>query len=165
MIVIDNCILSSFSKIKRIELLKHLKDPHTSPGVIEEVLNSDMDVLIKSIKYALDNYLMISSYSYPQEIPDIQDKYPRLSYVDCELILLSKTHGCPLLTDDTDLIAIAADKFDIKVFDLCEFLMAMKNSEVLDLADLNDIIHNLERKDHYKFSKKCLRLLKQDMAE
>jgi len=160
LIVVDNCIISSLSKIGRIELLKHQKETITSPGVVEEIINSEIESIIKSLRLALDDFLK-TSYAYkPQEIISYQEDHPALSYVDCELILLSKNLDCPLLTDDTKLISIAEEEFDIIVFDLCDLLLALKEKNIISSEEIQKIIRDLEWRDHYKFSRTDLDRLK-----
>ncbi len=161
MIAIDNCIISSLSKINRLDILKNLKGIFTSPGVFEEAINSEIEIIVNSISQALDEWLEIKSLEKPQEISKVQEKYRALSYVDCELILLCIEYNCILLTDDTKLLKIAENKFNISTFDLCELLLSFKRKRILKLDDINQIIEDLEKKDRYKFSKDNFVLLLQ----
>ena len=159
MIVVDNCILSSLSKIDRLDLLKSFKNLFTTPGVIEEALRSEDTKIIESISSALDDWLIVKPIKKPQNIPDLQTEHPALSYIDCELILLCKEQKCILLTDDTKLITISENNFNIETFDFFEFLITLKNRKKLGTKDINKIVTDLEKKDHYKFSKDKLKLL------
>ena len=159
MIVVDNCILSSLSKIDRLDLLKSFNNLYTTPGVIEEALRSEDNKIIESISSALDDWLNVKPIKKTQKIPDIQTKYPALSYIDCELILLCKEQKYILLTDDTKLINISEDNFNIETFDLFELLITLKNRKRLGTKEINKIVNDLEKKDHYKFSKDKLKSL------
>ena len=159
MIIIDNCILSSLSKIDRLDLLKDFNNLFTTPGVIEEALRSENTKIIESISSALDDWLIVKPIKKPQKIPDIQSEYPALSYIDCELILLCKEQKCILLTDDTKLINISENDFNIDTFDLFELLIALKYKKKIGAKEINKIVKDLENIDHYKFSKDKLKLL------
>ena len=161
MIVVDNCILSSLSKIDQLDLLNCFKKLFTTPGVIKEALRSEDTKIIESISSALDDWLIVKPIKKPQNIPNIQTEYPALSYIDCELILLCKEQKCILLTDDTKLINISEDNFNIETFDLFEMLIALKNKKKLSSEEIDIIIIDLEKKDHYKFSKNKLKTLKE----
>lgn len=153
MIVVDNCILSSLSKIGRMDLLKHFKGPITSPGVVEEALSSATEAVIEGVSAALNDFLEVRIVSKHPDIPRLQAKYHALSYVDCELLLLCSEEGCPLLTDDSKLIRVAENTFHIPVYDLCDVFLALRRKKVLDRDEIAAIICDLERKDGYKFSK------------
>ena len=115
-------------------------------------MRSEDTKIIESISSALDDWLMVKPIKKPQNIPD-------LSYIDCELILLCKEQKCILLTDDTKLITISENNFNIETFDFFEFLITLKNRKKLGTKDINKIVTDLEKKDHYKFSKDKLKLL------
>ena len=159
MIAVDNCILSSLSKIGRLDLLKSFDNLITTSGVIQEGLKSEDKKLVESISSALDDWLSIKSINKPQTIPEIQAKHPSLSYIDCELILLCKEQKCILLSDDTKLINISENEFSIDTFDLFELLTALKNKDKLNSEEINNIIKDQEKKDRYKFSKDKLQSL------
>ena len=161
MIAIDNCIISSLSKINRLDILKNLKGIFTSQGVFGEAINSEIEIIVNSISHALDEWLEIKSLEKPQEISKIQEKYQALSYVDCELILLCIENKCILLTDDTKLLKIAKNEFNISTFDMCELLLSFKRKKILNQNDINQIIEDLEKKDRYIFSKDNFILLRQ----
>ena len=61
MIIVDNCILSSLAKIKRIGLLRHFPEIHTTSGVIEEIVRSDIVEIIDPVSDALEKWLKLYS--------------------------------------------------------------------------------------------------------
>jgi len=69
MIVVDNCIISSLSKIKCLELLKYYNDIRTSDGVVQEAFKSEIDVIIKPLSEALTKWIKVVHLDLPQEIP------------------------------------------------------------------------------------------------
>jgi len=157
---VDNCIISSLSKISRLHFLKHFQGVVVAHGVIEEALNSDIPQIIDSLTSALKDWLEQKTVNKPEEIPQIQKIHPHLSYVDCELILLCSENQFILLTDDKDLIRIAENEFNIDTFDLCQLLLTLKRKKVLNLKEIDEIIIALEKKDSYKFSHENLLLLR-----
>lgn len=159
MIVVDNCILSSLSKIGRLDLLKNFENLFITPGVIQEAMKSEDTKIVESISLALDDWLSIKSIKKTQDITDIQSKHPALSNIDCEMILLCKEEKGILLSDDTKLINISENEFNIETFDLLELLLALKNKEKIKSDDINKIVNDLEEKDRYIFSKDKLKSL------
>lgn len=135
-----------------MDLLEHISGIITSPGVVEELINSEIESIINSLRLALDDFLRISHAYKPQEIISYQEDHPALSYVDCELILISNNLSCPLLTDDAKLIAIAEEEFNIRVFDLCDLLLVLKEKNIISSKEIRKIAQDLELKDHYRFS-------------
>jgi len=159
MMVIDTCIISSLAKTGRLELLRWFTDPCTSPGVIREISGSGNPVLTKCLSEALADWLTVRTVKNPERIASIQDDHPVLGHVDCELILLAKELGSALLTDDSRLIEEAETGFSLETFDLCDILVVLRKKNRIDEKGLDGLISDLERKDHYKFSKESLRRL------
>jgi predicted nucleic acid-binding protein len=158
-IVIDTCIISSLAKAGRLKLLRYFTDPCTSPGVIREISSSGNPVLAKCLSEALADWLTVRTVKNPEELSSLQDRYPVLGHVDCELVLLSRELGSALLTDDSRLIEEAETRLGIETFDLCDVLMVLQKKDKIDEKQLDELIANLERKDRYKFSKESLRRL------
>ena len=159
MIVIDTCIISSLVKTGRLELLRWFKDACTSPGVIREISSSGNPVLAKHVSDALTDWLTVRTVKNPDDLSSLQELYPVLGHVDCELVLLSKELKSALLTDDSRLIEEAGAEFGIETFDLCDVLVVLRMKDKIDGNQQDELIAELERKDHYKFSKEALRRL------
>jgi len=159
MIVVDTCIISSLAKTGRLELLRWFIDPCTSPGVIREISSSGNPVLTKCLSEALADWLTVRTVKNPEELSSIQDLHPILGHVDCELILLARELGCALMTDDSRLIEEAEASFGLETFDLCDILVALRKKNRIDEKELYGLISDLEKRDHYKFSKESLRRL------
>lgn len=159
MIVVDTCILSSLAKVGRLGLLRHLDGPVTSPGVVREISNSGIPALTKGLSEALAGWLKVQTVKNQEELSSMQDRYPVLGHVDCELILLAMELKSPLLSDDTRLVEEAEASFRIETFDLCDLLAVLRTKNRIDEKELDGLITELERKDHYRFSKESLRRL------
>jgi predicted nucleic acid-binding protein len=161
LILVDNCIISSLSKIGRLDLLKNLNGISTSIGVIKEIQNSQIQGLITESERAIKKWMLVRAPKDPNCVTKIQEDHPGLSYVDSELIVLCKEDGSMLMTDDSLLLEIAEKKFDLNTADLFEFLIALKNRDILKRTELCTIISTLEKKDRYSFPKnKVQELLK-----
>jgi predicted nucleic acid-binding protein len=118
LIIADTNIISSFSKIHRLELLKHFNDLTISYGVIDEILRSKNNELILQLSSALNEWLKKISVIDLNEIITIQKDHDLLSIVDCELILICKENNADLISDDIDLLNIANEEYSIETYDL-----------------------------------------------
>ena len=159
MIVVDNCILSSLSKIDRLDLLKRFSEICTTQSVLEEAMNSDMESIMGPVRNASKKWLEIRTVRNPEDLPEMRLKHPALSFVDCELIMLCVDNCGILLSDDTKMIEIAEKEFDLETFDLFELLLTFRKKEIIDTKGINEIISNLRKKDHYEFPKDKLKKL------
>ena len=74
---------------------------------------------------------------------------------------LDSVNKCIFLIDDTKLLKIAKNEFNISTFDMCELLLSFKRKKILNQNDINQIIEDLEKKDRYIFSKDNFILLRQ----
>lgn len=160
MILVDNCVISSLIKIDRLELLKHFEGVTTTSGVIEEAFNSEITKIIKSLSNALDNWIEVEKITDNMRVLKIQNRYPSLSWVDSEIIILCLEKEAVLFTDDRRLIQIAEKEFGIETYDLCEILVGLKKKDLLLIDDIEDIVEKLEKKDRYIFSEEDLKMLR-----
>jgi len=159
MIVVDTCIISSLAKAGRLELLRWFTEPCTSPGVVREISGSGNPDLAKCLSESLADWLTVRTVKNPEELSSLLERYPVLGHVDCELILLSRELESALLTDDSQLIEEAETIFGIDTFDLRDVLVVLLKKRKIDDKQLDELIFNLEKKDHYMFSKESLRQL------
>ena len=160
MIIVDNCILSSLSKIDHLELLKHFKDVRTTNGVIQEIFRSEMDEIISPVSSSLQKWLFLVSCNDYSCVHELQKNNIKLSFVDCELIIACKDNGAILFSDDTRLINAAEMEYNVKTFDLCDILCALKKRNRITPDGIEQIILKLKRKDHYSFKPPSLELLR-----
>jgi uncharacterized protein YacL len=80
-----------------------------------------------------------------------------LSLVDCECIVLARSRGAILLTDDTKLGNTALEEGISKVYDLKDLLRANIVKGIINgRNELGEIIDILRRKDYYLFSESDL---------
>lgn len=159
MILVDNCIISSLAKIDRMELLRNYPDVYTIHGVIEEAFESDISSIVNSLSNALDDWLGVEEVNNINRIPKLQHNYPSLSYIDCELIVSCEENEAILFTDDTKLLKIAENDFNITTYDLCEILLSLKNKNIIFSDEMEEIIEELKKKDRYKFSEEDIERL------
>ena len=118
-----------------------------------------MESIMGPVRKASKKWLKMKTIRNPEDLPEMRAKYPALSFVDCELIMLCRENNGILLSDDTKLIEIAEKEFDIETFDLFELLLTFRKKEIIDKKEINEIISDLRRKVHYEFSKDKLKKL------
>lgn len=159
MIIVDNCIISSLSKIDRLEYLENYPEIYTIHGVVEEAFESEIPSIVEALSDALDDWLDVIEVGKINRIPKLQRDYPSLSYIDCELIVSCEENEAILFTDDTKLLGIAEKDFDITTYDLCEILFSLKNEDIILLGEMEKINEDLKKKDRYKFSEKDIKRL------
>ena len=159
MIVVDNCIISSLAKIEHLNLLRQFPDITTTPGVVEEAMRSEISEIISELSAAINNWILIRSPQSVEEVGELRLSHPALSYVDCELIYLCKENNGILFSDDTKLVNIAENEFNIEAFTLVEILLALKNRKILNRDAMKAILKGLEKKDRYGFSQDDISVL------
>lgn len=158
MVVVDNNILSSLSKIDRLELLNQVFDRvSTTPSVIEELHRGSVSGYsfvekIDDVKTYNDGWLQIKSLT-EQELElaeSIVDS--SLSLTDAECIAVSQKREERLLTDDQHIGEIASQK-GIEVWDLKLLLEACIHKTLIETEEqLAALIDRLESEDNYRFS-------------
>jgi len=118
-----------------------------------------MESIMNPVQKASKKWLKIRSVRKPEDLPEMKAKHSALSFIDCELIMLCKENNCILLSDDTKLIEVAENEFDIETFDLFGLLLTNRKKGVISKKDIDNIIPSLRKKDHYEFSKDKLKKL------
>jgi predicted nucleic acid-binding protein len=168
MIILDTCVLSSLAKIDRLDLLHILFRKHfcyITPSILQE-LNTNK---IAGFKF-VDNIEKILSFTDVKNkicvlLPkseELEQAYTikdthNLSLVDCECIVLARSRGAILLTDDTKLGNTALEEGISKVYDLKDLLRANIVKGIINgRNELGEIIDILRRKDYYLFSESDL---------
>jgi len=159
LIFVDTSIISSLSKINRLDLLNNFSCLWTTSGVVEECVDSDISPIINSLSKALDNWLETMTVTDIQQIRKIQNNYPSLSFVDSGLIVLSRKNDAVLFSDDTKMLEVAENEFDIRNYDLFEILLALKKRNIINRKEILTINENLKKKDNYEFSEENLERL------
>ena len=74
-----------------------------------------MESIMGPVRKASKKWLKMKTIRNPEDLPEMRAKYPALSFVDCELIMLCRENNGILLSDDTKLIEIAEKEYE-KVF-------------------------------------------------
>ncbi|MFA1610050.1 hypothetical protein [Halobellus rubicundus] len=158
MVVVDNNILSSLSKINRLNLLNKVFDQvSTIPSVIEElhgggVADSEFVGRIEEKKSNNGGWLKIRSLT--EEELEFAEKVidNSLSFTDAECIAAAKTQDKILLTDDKHVGEIASQN-NIKVWDLKLFIQACIVKDLIETQpQLDKLIQQLETEDNYQFT-------------
>lgn len=160
--VVDNNILSSLAKIKRLDLLKKFfGEVLTVPEVIREfedeaVIGYDFPKEIHQRRTYRevneDHWILVVSLS-PKENENKERLIEEGSApADAECLSVSLNRNEILITDDTQLGEIAESKV-VKVYDLETFLEACARRKIISsLEEVKEILSDLEEKDYYTFS-------------
>lgn len=160
--VVDNNILSSLAKIKRLDLLKKFfGEILTVPEVIREfedeaIIGYDFPKEIHQRRtyreVNKDHWILVVSLS-PKENENKERLIEEgLAPADAECLSVSLNRNEILLTDDTQLGEIAESKV-IKVYDLETFLEACARRKIIsNLSEMEEILKEIEGKDYYTFS-------------
>jgi predicted nucleic acid-binding protein len=158
MVVVDNNILSSLSKVDRLELLNHIFDQvSTTPSVIEElhrgaVSGYDFVERIDDVKSYNDGWLHVDSLTEDELSLAENTVDGSLSLTDAECIAVAEKRGKRLLTDDRHVGEIASQK-RVEVWDLKLFFEACIHKELIETEEqLSALIDRLESEDNYRFS-------------
>jgi len=168
MIILDTCVLSSLAKIDRLDLLHILFRKHfcyITPSILQE-LNTNkiagfkfVDKIEKILSFTdvKNKICVLLPKSEELELAyTIKDTH-NLSLVDCECIVLARSRGAILLTDDTKLGNTALEEGISKVYDLKDLLRANIVKGIINgRNELGEIIDILRRKDYYFFSESDL---------
>lgn len=117
--------------------------------------------MIGEISNFLDSDISIVSTKDFRRIHELQKLDLKLSYVDCELIVICEENNAVLFSDDTRLINVAQRQHRIRTHDLSEILIGLKNRDRISKDDINEIVILLEKRDHYKFSKETKKILEE----
>ena len=152
MIIVDACILSSLSKIRRLELLLEFDEIITTSPVINELIESENEEIIQPLTKALRKWIRVLDDVDYGRASIIQRSFPYLSLVDCELLVACQDNDCILFSDDGRLLNVAGREYKIESYALHEIMLALKRTKVLNNQDIKEIIIELEKKDRYKFS-------------
>ena len=164
MILIDTCILSSLAKICRLDLLDILFKKHhcyITPAILRELDANRVAGFgfveriwqLISCKDVKNKVCILSPESKEFELSyGLRGQY-KLSFTDCECIVLAKSRNAILLTDDTYLGRVAVGEGVENVYDLKNVLEAnMIEGVIKNRGELEDIINNLRKMDNYLFS-------------
>lgn len=164
MILVDTCILSSLAKINRLDLLDILfkkHDCYITPTILKELDANRVAGFgfveriwqLISFKDAKNKVCILLPESKEFELSYMLRGQYKLSFTDCECIVLAKSRNAILLTDDTYLGRVAAGEGVKNVYDLKNVLEAnMIEGVIKNMGELEDIISNLRKMDNYLFS-------------
>jgi len=156
-VLVDNNILSSLAKTNSLDLLNDLFDTvATIPAVLDELHQSQLSSKqfverIDEIKSYNNGWLALDSPTN-QELELAENIIdPALSRVDAKCIAVAETRQKTLLTDDSHIGQICKQR-ETSVWDLKLFIEACIQQDLLNQAELKELITNLEKEDGYRFS-------------
>jgi len=150
-LICDTDFLSSFLKIRRLELVKDLfkvVNLYIPVAVLREIAKTDLitDLLNKE-------WIKVKKVS-DEELKEMEkDKeFANLGSGEKECLALCKHfEKSVLLISDNEARRIA-NKKDIVTLNISAFLLACKQMRILDRSDIIAIIRDLKEKDYYEFS-------------
>lgn len=160
MVVVDNNVLSSLSKINRLGLLNRLfDDPVTASSVIDELHRDEIAGFhfterIDDVKSYNGGWLHVVSLSEDEiELAErIVDS--SLSFTDAECIAVAQSRDKRLLTDDGHVGEMATQR-GVDVWDLKLLLEASIYKDLVQTRDeLEAVVTALREEDNYRFSGK-----------
>ncbi|MBP2252679.1 putative nucleic acid-binding protein [Halarchaeum solikamskense] len=155
---VDNNILSSLTKIERLELLPALFDQvGTVPSVLDELHRDEVAGYqfverIDAVKSYRGGWLQVYSLreaevQFADEIVDAS-----LSFTDAECIAVATTREERLLTDDGHAAEMASQR-DVEVWDLKLLLeAALVKGHIETESELKTVIDALRERDGCRFS-------------
>jgi len=152
-IVCDTDFLSSFLKINRLEMVKDLfkeENLYIPAAVLGEIAKTDLitDLLNKTwIKVKKVSEVYLKEMESDKEFAGLGS-----GEKEC-LVLCGQFQDSMLLVSDNKAREIAS-KNNIAVLNIPAFLLACKETGILDTANIATIIHDLKEKDYYEFSEK-----------
>lgn len=150
----DTDILSAFGKIGRIDLLRHLFTKiHVAPSVLGELMKAGQMELtwIVPVREAVEPLPL--GEGQIKEVESLVITYPQLGSGEIESFVLAKAHHLICLTNDRQAKRVC-QALEVPCLDLEEILRALKIREILPAKVLEEVIDQIEEKDHTRIKAK-----------
>lgn len=152
MLLLDNMILVSLARARRLDVLKHLRDATTSERVKAEFARKanpyqkEFEALVKTGNLRV---------SRPAISADRQDTYDSLlvafGRTDAELVVWALTQACPFVTDERRLAAVAKT-LGVDLFDLVDLLHDLSQAGKYSKEELRRLVNDLSIRGDRKFT-------------
>ena len=150
----DTDILSAFGKIGRIDLLRRLFTKiHIAPSVIRELMKVEQMGLtwIVPVREAVE--LLPLTEGQNKEAESLVITNPQLGIGEIESFVLAKAHHLICLTNDRQ-AKRGCQALEVPCLDLEEILRALKIKDILPSKVLEEVIDQIEEKDHTRIKAK-----------
>lgn len=157
-LVFDADIVSTFSKIRKLHLLKALfpdQEFYLPLSVQEDLLAA------KEAGYEFTNYLwdtkLFKVISHTEEetalIAKLRSKKPSLGLGQITCIVVGKCRGWIVVTNDVT-AKNECERQDVKYIDLSAILRALWRERIIPQKDVEKLIDEIEQKDRVKIKNK-----------
>lgn len=156
-VVFDTDVISTFGKIKRLDLLQKLfpRDEFFIPSSVYDELINAQELGYEFAKYVIESELF-KALTLSDEERDFVDKLQRrksLGSGEKEAIALCKYRKYALITNDDDAKDIC-DKNSMEFFDLSMLLKTLWKSEIMSKEKVAKLIDEIETQDKVKIKDK-----------
>ncbi len=158
MTIVDNNILSAFSKVERLELLPAIFDAiGTPPSVIEELDRAEAAGYefverVDAVKSYNGGWLEIVPLTAAELELAAEIRDHALSTTDAQCIAVASSRNRRLVTDDSH-VGTIGQQHGVAVWDLVLVLQAaIQCGEISDPEELTDLIGTLRTADGYRFA-------------
>jgi predicted nucleic acid-binding protein len=150
----DTDILSSFGKVGRTDLLQRLfLKIYAAPAVYRELTRAEQLGLawVTAAKEAVE--LLPLTEKQSKEVEQLATACPQLGSGEIETFVLAKAHHSICLTNDRQAKKVC-HTLGLLYLDLEEILRAMKLNRILTREALEQLIEQIEERDHTRIKAK-----------
>ena len=152
-VILDTDFLSAFLKIERFSLVKDFYQVEFL--LIPSAVHSELSVT--SLDEALAKLPWVQTEVPPSgwDLPATPDP-TLLGAGELQAIALARQSDQALILSNDNAARRMARRLGLNAIDIPEFLLSCKTSGFLDRVELQDLIRDLQEKDHYGFREEVL---------
>ncbi len=150
-IICDTDFLSSFLKIKRLELVRYLfkaKNLYIPVAVLSEVAKTNLITDLLDKKWVKVENVSDADFKKVKQ----NKEFTNLGSGEKECFALCKRFKNSVLLISDNKARRIANKNGIVTLNISAFLLSCKEMGILESDDIANIIHDLRAKDYYEFS-------------
>jgi predicted nucleic acid-binding protein len=150
-IICDTDFLSSFLKIKRLELVRYLfkaKNLYIPVAVLSEVAKTNLITDLLDKKWVKVENVSDADFKKVKQ----NKEFTNLGSGEKECFALCKRFKNSVLLISDNKARRIANKNGIVTLNISAFLLSCKEMGILESDDIANIIHDLRTKDYYEFS-------------
>ena len=150
-IICDTDFLSSFLKIKRLELVRYLfkaKNLYIPVAVLSEVAKTNLITALLDKEWVKVKNVSDADFKKMKK----NKEFTNLGSGEKECFALCKRFKNSVLLISDNKARRVANKNEIVTLNISAFLLSCKEMRILESNDIANIIHDLREKDYYEFS-------------
>ena len=150
-IICDTDFLSSFLKIKRLELVRYLfkaKNLYIPVAVLSEVAKTNLITDLLDKKWVKVENVSDADFKKVKQ----NKEFTNLGSGEKECFALCKRFKNSVLLISDNKARRIANKNGMVTLNISAFLLSCKEMGILESDDIANIIHDLRAKDYYEFS-------------